>query len=558
MDICNVKSIIQAFYHWEQETPDSVFLRQPEGDRWHTLSFAQAGQEARKIASYLAACGLRPGDHVGILSKNCYHWVLADLAIMMGGYVSVPYYASLPKAQLEEVVELSDVKLIFIGKLDSWGDRKEAVSDQVKVVKFPQYANNAVIDIGVDWNDITAQSQPLDTFFSPKPDDLWTIKFTSGTTGKPKGVMHLHGTPIRMMQDEKESGWMGFFDLPEVRCISFLPLNHVGERVAVEVPAIYCGGSISFSESLEAFPKNLRDIQPTLIFAVPRIWTKFYSGVIAKVSPKKLDLLLRMPLVSKLVKRKLKTQMGMRDLKIAATGAAITPAFIKDFFGKLDIHLIEAYGMTEVCGSMCNSPDRDTPHGSVGQAIPHGEVKIDPKTQEVLMKTPYIMHGYYKDQQKTDEVLVDGWMHSGDRGAIDENGYVQIIGRVNDAFKTAKGSFITPNPMEEELSKNDYVEQVCVAGLGLTQPIAMVNLSEVGLAASKPNINESLTTSLETLNSQRAKHEHISTIIVCIEPWTEKNRLLTPTLKVKRGEVDERYRSCYSDWHGAPETVVWF
>ena len=527
------------------------------GRRPLTPSDAQAGQEARRIAAYMATCGLKVGDHVGLLSKNCYHWVLADLAIMMGGYVSVPYYASLPKGQLEEVVELSDVKFVFVGKLDSWEGKGEAFSSDLTVVRFPHYKGNAVIDIGRDWNEIIADFEPLESNFSPEPDDLWTIKFTSGTTGKPKGVMHLHRTPVQVMRDEKESDWIGVFKLPEVRCLSFLPLNHVGERMGVEVPAIYCGGSISFAENLDTFAKNLQDTQPTMLFAVPRIWTKFYSGVIAKLSPEKLNFMLKLPFLSSVIKRKIREQIGMRDLQIAATGAAITPAFIKDFFSKLDIQLVEAYGMTEVCGSMCNSPDLDSPADSVGKAIPRGEIKIDPQTQEVLMKTPYTMHGYYKDQKKTDEVFVDGWVHSGDRGTIDENGYVRIIGRVKDAFKTSKGSYVTPNPMEEELSKNDYLEQVCVAGLGIPQPIALVNLSEVGLAASRQDIAASLHESVEQLNSQRAKFEHVSTVVVCTETWSEQNQLLTPTLKVKRGQVDDRYQSFYLDWHRAEDLVIW-
>jgi len=553
----SIGSVIEAFYHWEKETPDKVFLRQPFGDEWHTLTFAEAGEQARKMAAYMASCGLKPGDHVGILSKNCYHWVLADLAIMMGGYVSVPYYASLPKAQLEEVIALSDIRLVFVGKLDSWGDRSDAFPASLKVVKFPHYQGNAQIDVGENWDEIITRFKPLDTYFAPNPEDLWTIKFTSGTTGKPKGVMHLHGTPVRILMDEKESNWIGIFNLPEVRCLSFLPLNHVGERLGVEVPAIYCGGSISFSENLDTFAKNLRDTQPTVLFAVPRIWTKFYAGVIAKLPPKKLNFLLKLPFLSQVIKKKLKHEIGMRDLRIAATGAAITPAFIKNFFKKLDIQLVEAYGMTEVCGSICNSPDADSPPDSVGKTIPHGEIRIHPETQEVLMKTPYMMSGYYKDQAKTDQVLVDGWMHSGDRGTIDEQGYVRIIGRVTDAFKTAKGSYVTPNPMEEELSKNDNVEQVCVAGIGLPQPIALVNLSEIGISAPKSEVEESLRGSVQKLNAKRAKFEHVSTVIVCTETWSENNNLLTPTLKVKRGELDDRFQSYYLDWHQLSDTVVW-
>ena len=213
--------------------------------------------------------------------------------------------------------------------------------------------------------------------------------------------------------------------------------------------------------------------------------------------------------------------------------------------------------MTEVCGSMTNSPDPNSPQDSVGKAIPFGEVKIHPETDEILMKSPYMMTGYYKNPEKTAEVLINDWMHSGDRGTIDKDGYVRVIGRVKDAFKTSKGSYVTPNPMEEILMKNDYIEQVCVAGLGIPQPIALVNLSEVGLAADKAAVEAALIESIQLANKDRAKFEQISTIIVQKEPWSEDNGLLTPTLKVKRGKIDDRYLGNYLEWHEAADKVIW-
>ncbi len=552
-----LQPIIANFYHWEKTTPDAVFLRQPKGDKWLTLTYAEAGQEARKMATALANMGFEKGNHIGILSKNCYHWILADLAIMMGQYVSVPFYASLPKAKLEEVVKLSDVKGIFIGKLDSWGDKGDDLSPDLKLIKFPEYSDNAKITKGVEWDKLIKESQPLSGDPTPNLEDLWTIKFTSGTTGTPKGVMHLHRTPAMIMKDEKETNWIGITRLSKKKFFSFLPLNHVGERMGVQVPCIYLGGSISFAESLDSFAQNIRDTQPTLLFAVPRIWTKFYQGVMANMSQKKLDRLMSIPIVSGMTKKKIRKALGLGDLEIAATGAAITPAHLKNWYSKLGIQLIEAYGMTEVCGSMTNSPDKDAPADSVGRAIPAGEVKIDPDSGEILMKTPYMMTGYYKDPVKTAEVLKNGWMHSGDRGTKDKNGYIRVIGRVKDAFKTSKGSYVTPNPMEEVLSKNEYIEQCCVAGLGIPQPICLVNLSEQGQKTDRAIIRESLTKDLKTLNSKLSNYECISTIIINKETWSESNEMLTPTLKVRRGKLDDNYGNEYLNWHEQNELVIW-
>ncbi len=554
----DIPTVIERFYLWEETTPDKVFLRQPKGDDWKEITYAQAGQEVRKIVTGLKAMGLKQGDHIGIYSKNCYHWILADLACHMGGYVSVPFYASLPGDQLKEVIKLGDLKGLFIGKLDSWtDDHIKAIPKRLKCVKLPHYDGNAEVTVGEDWNDLVANHDPQTENYVPSLDDLWTIKFTSGTTGTPKGVMHVHRTPAAQMVDELRENWMGLGKLDEIRSFSFLPLNHVGERAGILLPTLWMGGTMSFAEKLETFVKNIQETQPTIIFAVPRIWTNFYLGVLKTLPEKKLNRLLSLPFVSGFIKKKLKTSLGLRDVKIAATGAAITPAFIKEFYHKLDIHLIEAYGMTEVCGSMTNTPMRDAPLDTVGQAIPGGEVRIDGNTGEVLMKSPYMMTGYYKNQEKTDEVLQDGWLQSGDRGTIDNQGFVRIIGRVKDAFKTAKGSYITPNPMEEVLAKNDFVEQVCVVGLGIPQPIALYNLSEIGRNADKAAVEDSIVSSIVALNETRAKYEHISTAVIQSEAWTMDNEFLTPTLKVKRFNLDSAFGEQYLEWHECPEKVVW-
>jgi len=553
-----IPTIIERFYHWEETTPDKVFLRQPKGDSWKELTYKEAGQETRRIVTAMKSMGLEKGDHVGIFSKNCYHWMLADLACHMGGYVSVPFYASLPGDQLAEVIKLGDLKGLFAGKLDKWTDGHiEAIPKSLKIIKFPHYEGNAEVTLGEDWADLISKHEPLAENFVPNLDDLWTIKFTSGTTGTPKGVMHVHRTPASQMVDEIRENWMGLGKLTELRTFSFLPLNHVGERIGISLPTIWAGGTMSFAEGLETFVKNIQQTQPTILFAVPRIWTNFYLGVLKTMPEKKLNRLLSLPIISGIVKKKIKTTLGLRDIEIAATGAAITPAFIKEFYKKLDIHLIEAYGMTEVCGSMTNSPMRDAPMDCVGKAIPGGEVRIDGNTDEVLMKSPYMMTGYYKNPEKTAEVLKDGWLHSGDRGKMDNHGFLRIIGRVKDAFKTSKGSYVTPNPMEEVLAKNDYVEQVCVVGLGIPQPIALYNLSEIGQKADKSTVEESITSTIAALNETRAKYEHISTAVIQSEAWTMDNEFLTPTLKVKRFNLDNVFGEQYLGWHESDEKVIW-
>ena len=554
----DIVPFLSRFYHWETTTPNNTFLRQPINGIWTDMTYAEAGREARKMAAALRGLGLQPKDHIGILSKNCYHWVLADLAIMMGGFVSVPFYASLPGDQLAEVVTLSDIKCLFVGKLDRWDESHvAAIPEATTTITFPPYKGSAEVVGEHDWTTLVDRNEPLVQAHVPHLDDLWTIKFTSGTTGAPKGVMLSHRAPSQALAFEEQHEWIGLFPMEAPRFFSFLPLNHVAERMAVEVPAIWMGGSISFSESLETFRSDLQATQPHCFFAVPRIWNNFYLGILSHVSEEQLDQLLSNPATANATKGKIRSELGLRDLKIASTGAAITPVFIKDFFKKIGVHLIEAYGMTETCGSIANGPMTETPADSVGQAIPWGDVKIDPDSGEVLMKTPNMMIGYYKNPEKTAEVLREGWLHSGDRGTIDDDGYLRIIGRVKDAFKTAKGSFVTPNPLEEIIGQNAFVEQACVVGLGLPQPIVLINLSPVGLREEKAVVAQSLQTTIEDLNAKRANFERISTAVIQTEVWSQENGLLTPTLKLKRHNFDQLFGEHYLPWHESPDFIVW-
>lgn len=549
-------TLIDCFCEWEEKTPGKPFLRQPYGDTWKVLTYAEAGQEARKMTAALQAMGLKRCDHIGILSKNCYHWLLADLAIMLGGFVSVPFYASLPKSQLAEVLRKSDVKALFVGKLDAWGEKAGAIPHAVQVIRFPHYAGNAAVEQGREWAELVRQHAPAEGI-RPALDDIWTILFTSGTTGSPKGAIHPYKNPALILDGEREENFVGVFRVPNQRFFSFLPLNHVGERIGIEAACLATGGCISFAESIETFAKNLQDTQPTTFFAVPRIWTRFYLAVIEKLPQRKLDVLLHIPIVSGIIKKKILTALGLRHAKIVATGAAITPAHLKAWYKKLGIHLIEAYGMTEVSGAICYGVDRATPPDSVGKPAPRCELKVEYGTGQIMMRTPHVMTGYYKDPELTAAILRDGWIHSGDKGQIDEKGFVKIIGRVNDAFKTSKGQFIIPNPIEEILAGNEYIEQVCVVGMGIPQPIALLNLSATGLAAPQEAVEDFLMQELAQINANLAGYQKLSTLVILREAWSENNQLLTPTLKIRRGKLDETFGETYEAWHQDPRRIIW-
>ncbi|MFT4568765.1 MAG: long-chain acyl-CoA synthetase [Saprospiraceae bacterium] len=548
---------IEYFYKWETETPNKVFLKQPYGTTWKELTYKETGIQARKLASGLRTLGLEKGSHIALTSKNCYHWVIADLAIMMAGCVSVPLYPSLDADQLSAVLEKSDSDAIIVGKVDKWNEAKDmAIGDRLKIV-MPHYADNAVVEGGHSWDKLIEQSQPLQETHIPTLEEMWTIIFTSGTTGTPKGVVHTYMSPATVARNEELNNNLLVLSQPEARFFSFLPLNHIAERTAVENSALMAGGSLSFAENLTTFASNLQDTQPTFFFAVPRIWQKFQQKVNAQMPEKKLNRLLSIPFVSSIVKKKIKASLGLSKATCLITGASMTPESLKQWYMRLGLNLREGYGMTENMGAFCCMPGEGHKPNTVGKPISNTQCKIDPETGEILMKTPWTMQGYYKEPALSAETIKDGWMHSGDKGIIKDDGYVKIIGRVKDAFKTGKGEFIVPTTIEEKFGSIGHIDQVCVAGLGIPQPIALINLSEEGLKCNKDEVQKILQESLESVNKCLQGHEKLASIVVTKETWSDENKLLTPTLKIKRGSINERYGVHMQGWHDDKNSVVW-
>lgn len=555
--IRKANSFLEIFYEREKLHPDQVYLRQPYGDSWKEFTWAEIGNMARQITAALKDMGLQPGDHIGLLSKNCYHWVAADLAILMGGFVSVPFYPTLPADDLREVIELSGIKALFIGKLEQWEGQRAGVPADIRTIGFPHYEGNSPVKAEFDWDDLIAKYSPEQNVHYPKPEEIFTLIYTSGTTGTPKGVMLDYECANAIMAHERKEPVYGVYQNVAERMISYLPLNHIAERVLSEVMPIVAGSQVSFSESLEQFPKNLQDVQPTLFFAVPRIWTKFEQAILGKLPQKKLDLLLKLPIVSGMIKKKIKHGMGLSEVRSAVSGAAPMSGALIEWFSKLDIHIQEVYGATELCGGVTFNPPHDIAPGTVGRAVPGAEVKIDPETDEVLIKAPWVMKGYYNAPEKTAEVLRDGYYHTGDTGKLDGEGRLIITGRIKDTFKTAKGKFILPVPIEHKLSQHHIIEQVMVTGIGHVQPFALVCLSENTLSHSKDDLSAELGTILNDLNNALESYAKLSHLVVFRESWAEDSGFFTPTLKIKRHIVDGHYKGNYTSWTESKIRIVW-
>ncbi|THH40046.1 AMP-binding protein [Neolewinella litorea] len=551
------RTTLESFYEKEAAHPEKPFLHQPFGERWETYTWGETGQMARRIAAYLNDQDLAPGSHIGLVSKNCREWIIADLAIMMAGHVSVPFFATLTGEQIAEVLELGDVDLLFVGKTEVWDNMKTGVPDDLPVVRFPHYADNSQVDRGKAWEEILETYEPLPGQPLQDRDGLWTLIFTSGTTGTPKGVMLSIENQIALMRElypknPLENDYQG-----DNRYFSFLPLNHVAERGTIETMCLTHGGEIFFTESIDRFAANLQHARPTFFFAVPRIWTKLQQGVLKKLPQEKLDTLLKIPVVSWFIKRKIRKGLGLDQSRCNVTGAAPIAQATKDWFASIGIPISEAYAMTEN-GAVSHMifAHQDKP-GSVGQTLPGTECRIDSESGEVLTRSPYTMRGYYKEEEKTAETIdADGWLHTGDQGRVDEEGFLYLIGRVKDTFKTAKAKFIVPNEIEEKFAGNTDVDQLCILGLGMPQPMLVVSLSEIGQDRDRGAVKAQLEAQLAEVNAKLPSYKKVAAVVIAKEPFSIENDRLTPTLKVKRPQVHAFYRERMEGWIMGGERVV--
>ncbi|MDG1719410.1 MAG: AMP-binding protein [Flavobacteriales bacterium] len=540
-------SPLEMMYKWEEEKGNEVFLSQPINSIWHDWTWEEVMLEVRKMAAYIKSLNLEKKSKIAILSKNCAHWIMSDLAIMMSGHISVPLYPNLSAKILNKILIHSETKLMFVGKLDDFEKMKSGIPSDVNCVTYPFYSQNYP-----KWNDLIRDVFPLQENVIRDDNELVTIIYTSGTTGDPKGVMHKFYN-----FSFATTNAVNALPLKDESFFSYLPLSHIAERLLIEMGSIYCGGKVSFAESLDTFAQNLSYSQPSVFLGVPRIWTKFQQGILAKLPQKKLNILLSIPIISSLIKKKIQKGLGLSKARNVFTGAAPTPAALIRWFESLGIIIQEAYAMTEnTCYSHVSFREK-IKIGSVGQALPLCDVKLSDQN-EIMIKHDALMDGYYKDEEKTNDTIQNGWLYTGDEGEIDSEGFLKITGRVKDIFKTSKGKYVAPSPIELKLSANKNIEQVCIVGTEIPQPIALVVLSDRGREKTKEDLISSLEKTLEVVNPKLEKHEKIHNIIVVKEEWTIENNLLTPTMKIKRNAIEKIYRINYEEWYDSSKRIVFF
>ena len=526
------------------------------GDKVRSYTWEEVADEAYRMAGYLQAQGVQTGDRVALVSKNCAEWIMADLAIWIAGGVSVPLYPTLVADSVKLILEHSESKILFVGKLDDWDMMKDGVAADIKQIAF-SLAPDEVLAKAPVWTDIVAEQAPLAEPAKPGPEDLATIIYTSGTTGVPKGVMHQYQS-LSSVGDKV----IQVYDLePADRMISYLPLSHVAERAAVEMALLYTGNTVYFAESLDTFGEDIKRAKPTLFFAVPRIWSKFYQKASEAVPPQKLNTLLKIPLLNRVIKKKVLGAMGLDECRVALSGAAPLSTEIITWFNKLDLEILEVYGMTENFGWSHTTEEGDQRIGWVGTPNDGVECRIG-EAGEVEVRSVGNMSGYYKQPDLTAEVLSeDGWLKTGDVGEIDDRGRLRITGRIKEIFKTEKGKYVAPAPIENRLGSQPGVELACVIGSNMAQPVALLNLTpeeqeKLGKGAEKDHFTKSLEELLERVNKQLDPHERLNCLVICKTPWTVENGLITPTLKLKRNEIEKHYAADLPEW-GKSRGVIW-
>jgi long-chain acyl-CoA synthetase len=362
------------------------------------------------------------------------------------------------------------------------------------------------------------------------------LVYTSGTTGKPKGVMitqknSLFATAgaLKVMPPEGTE-----------RLFCYLPLAHMFERGAVELTSLYLGAEVWFLENIDKLGEQIIDVQPTRFYGVPLVYTRMQAAILKKLPQAKLDKLLVIPIVSTLIKRKIRKGLGLSRARYVIVGAAAMPDPLSAWFAKLGITILQGYGMTEnSIYATVNLPNANRV-GSVGRENPGAGLKIA-DDGEILFKSDAVMAGYYKDPEKTRETFTeDGYLKTGDQGRV-EDGYLFITGRVKDLFKTAKGKYVSPSPIEGALARNPDLDQLCFIGTGLNQPIMLATLSADAKSRPHAEIESRLTADLDAVNATLEPHEKIAKIVIVKDSWGIDNGMTTPTMKVKRSEVEKRY-----------------
>jgi long-chain acyl-CoA synthetase len=552
---------------------------------WKPTSWSRYADEVRIVGRALLALGLGAGSKISILGFNRPEWAISCLAIQSIGGASAGIYTTNSPEEVAHIVDHSESPVVVVENAAQWHKIK-ATRDRLPLLKWVvlMRGEEAVADpMVLTWEQFLAKAGacPAERFEAAlaalDPESLASLIYTSGTTGNPKGVM----------LSQRNIAWTArcACDLVNARAsdteLSYLPLSHVAEQMLSLYLPIVCGASIHFARSIEKVPEDLKEVQPTIFFGVPRIWEKFYAGITSKLrlakGPKKhlVDwamkvgrevnrlkgdglpipdkLLVQYRIADKLVYSKLKKAIGLGNMRISSSGAAPIPKEILEFMSGLDVVIFEVYGQSEDCGPTSFNRAGRYRLGTVGPAIPGVDVAID-EDGEIRVSGPNVFMGYYKEPEATAEVLDRGWLRTGDLGKFDAEGYLSITGRKKEILITSGGKNVSPKNIEQAIKAHAPVGEAVIVGdrrnyltalITLEPEAASKYLEEAGVDAKGPHdhpaLQRRLTVILDEVNRHFARVEQVKKFKILPRAFTIDAGELTPTLKVKRRVIYERY-----------------
>jgi long-chain acyl-CoA synthetase len=584
----NVETLSQLFLNTIKTYPKPDLLMYKEEGRYRSLSSEEVATRVRNISLGLLELGLRPGDKVILFSENRPEWTMVDFAILCAGGITVPIYTSLMPEQVKYIIVDSDAKIVVCSNRDLWL-KVEAVKKDLPLVEhfvlIEAAAPEGLLTLAeVMGRGRTAAEADPGRFErsarAVKPSDLASIIYTSGTTGAPKGVMLSHGN---FVSNGKALDAVTDFNVTDT-ILSFLPLSHVLERMTT-FSFLYKGAAIAYAESIESVAENLIEVRPTIMISVPRLFDKIYTRVMdqvlagsnlkkkiffwalktgKKVSARQLakqpipkGLALKRKVADRLVFSKIIAKTGGR-VKFFVSGGAPLARDIAEFFHALGIIILEGYGLTETSPVLTCNTFSDLRFGAVGKPVPEVEIRIAPDG-EILARGPNVMRGYYKKEAETREVFDNGWFRTGDIGHLDEDGFLVVTDRKKDLIITAGGKNVAPQPIENVLKTNPYIQSAVVVGASRKFIAALIvpdfaKLEAYARTAGIPfadraelcrreEIVSFLLAEVNRATPNLAPYERIKKIAVLDRDFEEQAGEMTPTLKVKRSFVEAKYKA---------------
>ena len=521
------QTLTEQLAHWAQECPERVWLRDLSEAGETTYSWSEAQDQVLAAAAALEK-KLGSGQSMALLSKNRAHWVLADLAIIASGNISVPLFTTHTATTAEYILGFTETKVLFLGETSNWDAVKAVLPKDVLIITLPGV--NCDID-HITWDSLVTAGSGDHPAHKASASDLISLVFTSGTTGMPKGVIQTHESnliPVRR-------GTEAFASREDSRFFSYLPLSHIAERQIVEYGSMVACGEIWFNESLETLLRDLPACKPNIFFGPPRVWEQLQQAVLGKVGGQEaLDTLLEQDAEG--ISTMVLGGLGLTEVDYCLTAAAPTPPALIHWWEKLGLKLCEGFGQTEAMSLIVTKVD-DRRIGSIGKPISGVEVKIS-DIGELLIRAEGCTPGYYQQPEKTAELWQNGWLHTGDKAYVDDDGFIFITGRVKDYFKTIQGKFVAPPPIEGLFANNSHAEQQCLLGRGFSKTVMVTVLSEAAKGLDRQVVEASVLDTIASINTEVEKHARIGAVIISSEHWTIENEILTPTLKIRRERVE--------------------